>query len=363
MQGIGRGARWSVLAVSVFAGLLLLTFGGALGTVSYKIADPETVKAWFADVDFYERGVDVIVTQVLVRLRQEVATRPDLAEDFFLLPREEVNAELQRVVPIAWLQEQFERVIDGVYAFMRRDTQAPQFTLDLSPIQENGPQVMATLLERRVQALPPCPPDVRITADAFDLFEAQCLPQNLPLALLNRQIQVEVAQLPLFEKSEISSEELGVGAPPGERVQTVYAGIAGTPLLLFSVALLLSALIIALAPTVRAKFYTLGSMWGMAGFLLLMIGSALYLLADSLFDWFIHSKLATSSDALRELAEDLFVVAARDISLAMIMLAGGMLLVGLLAILFSGWRLSKEASIEQPEPDTQLQLAHDKEYA
>lgn len=160
-----RAGPFGRALAALFAILFVVTAPAALlaSTAERTLLRPGAYKQALARRQVYER-----LPGLLGEASRELLTGAAAGEaedgpppDLFAhLTPADLEAALAELLPAGWLREQVEGLLDGTFAFLRGEVEAPELTLSLSAVRDGlQGEVGARLAERLVASWPPCTPE------------------------------------------------------------------------------------------------------------------------------------------------------------------------------------------------------------
>lgn len=184
-----------VLAASLLTTSLLL-FGLTLG-IERVLGTPNELKQ-----ALHESGVySSVVTDALAHAEKE---QPGL--DKIPVEQAEIQAVIGRAFPPEFLQAQTERVIDGLYAWLRGDTPNLSIGFDVADARARLSAGISAVATARLASLPACDPKTP-PAD-IDPFTASCLPRGVNPSQVVATLQQQVQNDQLFTDTTFTTDEL-----------------------------------------------------------------------------------------------------------------------------------------------------------
>ena len=107
--------------------------------------------------DFYAEAL--VENDAYVRLYDEVLADPALEDEAKKLlgnvdvPQEDVAAVAKRIMPLAYLQQETERTLDGLIDYLKRDTDDLDLYIELAEPLENASKELVVYAERRIDEI------------------------------------------------------------------------------------------------------------------------------------------------------------------------------------------------------------------
>lgn len=193
-----------------------------------------------------------------------------------------VKKAFSEALPVQRVQQITEEAIDGTYAWLRGDTQTPDFIIDLSQEEQMFIEAIADGAVERVNGLPDCSIAQLQALNEINPFTVDCKPP-VSTEEVRRQVSSDLEQQNLIEDTVITGEEAlteikrydSVGLVQG--LPTIFQLKELMPLL-FVAMTVLSAGIVLLSETKRKGTRSLGFLYlGMGIFTAIITGVGLLL--------------------------------------------------------------------------------------
>lgn len=217
----------------------LLSFG-LLFAVHQVLGNPAHVKGALDKSGVYDAALTTLVKQAT----DKAGTRGGEATDS---GQQAVQTAINEAVPPAYLKEQTNKLLDGVYAWLQGDSQQIQFNLDLTPVKTKLVDSLSSQARARAQTLPTCNAAVAMDLQDIDPFSAECLPPGVTPDAVANEARRQVLDSDMFKNSSITPQTIAKdnGKPLEEQlkpVSNIYklawrsAIIAGVAAVVFTVA-------------------------------------------------------------------------------------------------------------------------------
>lgn len=189
--------RFAVAFCASLLGLSLLVLPWA-HVATETIRDRDTVKNWLDKSGFYEKVV-------LGLLESAESSEGNVPVD-----DPQVVAIAQEAFSPAYLKENTEKILDGTFAWLEGDTEAPEFTLDISDAKLRLADGIGAYATRRAAELPVCTPaQLQEFTDGFDVFSAPCVPPGVSAAQAGETLRNQVLASDQFlSDTTITGEDL-----------------------------------------------------------------------------------------------------------------------------------------------------------
>ena len=168
MRSLLRRVALVFLALVFF---LLLAASLTLGAVEGKVLDEDFYKGQLEENDFYTR----VYTDVL----PEIEAVPDYYGDL-QISRQEAEELTAQIFPPEWLQTQVESVLDGLFPWLRSDTDNLDMTIDLRPAKQSAHSAVMAFFDHKIDTLPECQPG---QVPDLSLVSQGVLPECIPSGL------------------------------------------------------------------------------------------------------------------------------------------------------------------------------------
>jgi hypothetical protein len=272
--------RWIFASLFTIVTVLIILAAILAISVTLNITNKQTVKSWLQEGGIYENMVEVAADTVLMGVQEtsrvyDAEFLPD-GELGDLLSAEEIRQEAGKLFPEDWIKQQTEEIIDSFYAYLNGNVQEFRFAINLSPIQQNGREVLGNLLKQKIAALPECSPETLKDIENFNFVQTACLPAGLSAEQMNSMLDVELAKLEIFDKPLLSSDELKDFYPAEFQNYGPSFRIAKYSWVGFLILILIFSLILwMLVPGRQKKFNVQIYIWFEAGVLAVLVALAL----------------------------------------------------------------------------------------
>lgn len=259
------------IASTSITGLLLLT--ALATTLRLTLANPEVVKSWLRDSNFYSSLVRETAASISY-------TQPN-EEGAVSITTNDIVASAQDAFSSSNLATKSEVVIDAFYAWLKGETTSPQFSFDISNEKAIMAESLAVRVARQVSELPECPVSGRFSAQAFDIFSSDCRPAGVDLSGAFVAFQQEIFDskdiLPqtTYNGSDLSITQNGRSVPIGEAfawAPSVYRFVMWAPLFAGVISLLMIVVLIALSSKRRKGLRRVATVLVLSGVGLILSG-------------------------------------------------------------------------------------------
>lgn len=334
MKKFFNSIRWIFVALLIIPTLIVIVGGGAITSLSQTLTNPENPKIWLEQGDVYKNITSVGVEEIINRAKasEDKESLEDITNG--LLNEQEAKQLAENIFPDQWIKEQAETVIDSFYLFLNNEEESFSFLLNTEEINENAKNELSTLFVEKAQNLPECSSENQITIDRFNILEADCLPSSINASQIESQIKNEIDSVPFFQEGQISSKDLGIEISQGEDIRKLFKYLKGSPLTLLFAALILTFLILLTTPKLKSKLKTIGYLWGIGGFSLVVISLLLKTTFSSFIFNIIINQLPQEGGVL-SLIKPPAEIAYNSILSQMLVLGSSILAFGAIVVLIS----------------------------
>lgn len=259
------------IASTSLTGLLLLT--AIATTLRLTLANPEVVKSWLRDSNFYSSLVRETAASISY-------TQPN-EEGAVSITTNDIVASAQDAFSSSNLATKSEVVIDAFYAWLKGETTSPQFSFDITNEKAIMAESLAVRVARQVSELPECPVSGRFSAQAFDIFSSDCRPAGVDLsgALVAFRDELfdskDILPQTTFSGSDLSVTQNGRSVPIGEAfawAPSVYRLVMWAPLFAGVISLLSIVVLIALSSKRRKGLRRVATILVLSGTGLILSG-------------------------------------------------------------------------------------------
>jgi hypothetical protein len=187
------GLSWSVLP------LLVVSFGILL-SMWLTLSGPDHVKAALKEGGLYKTSATDLLSTIS-------PTTPITSSGDIDLDNPTVSSALSKALPSNLVENQSDKAIDGVYSWIKGDSNKLSFALDFSGAKKNFATYLSTEAYTRVNALPTCPISSSLTLD-LDPFTATCKPVGVTADMAAAKIYQEVEEGNLFNNSQLTASDI-----------------------------------------------------------------------------------------------------------------------------------------------------------
>lgn len=190
----------------------------------------------------------------------------------------QIQAAVSKAFPPEFLQQNVEGVIDGIYAWLHGDTEAPEFTIDITAAKQTVVAGAADYAVSRFEGLPVCTLDqLRALGTNIDPFNAPCRPPGLTSAQVRSEAEAQLANQDEFLKDtvitadDLPKDEQGKTATQNlEAAPGIFQMLAWVPWVLALLALLFALGVLFLSESKRKGIKSIGvTLVGVGVFLLI----------------------------------------------------------------------------------------------
>lgn len=334
MKKFFNSIRWILIALLIIPTLIIIVGGGAITSLSQTLTNPENPKIWLEQGDVYENVTNVGVKEIINRAK--VSENKESLEDITngLLDEQEAEQLAENIFPSQWIKEQTESAIDSFYLFLNNEEESFSFLLNTEEINQNAKEELSTLFVEKAQNLEECSSSNQATIEEFNILESNCLPSSISASQIESQIENEINEIPFFQDGQINSKELGIEIQQGESMRRLFKYLKGAPLLFLLLVLILSFIILLLTPDLKNKLKTIGYLWGIGGFSLIVV-SLLFKTSFSSFIFDIVINQLPQKEDVITLIKPPIEVAYNSILSQVLVLGSSILAVGVIVVLAS----------------------------
>ena len=134
-----------------------LVFGAIVFFSFLAFLTAKEVRSHFLDVSFYTDALEE--NDIYNRVYDELLVDPEFDEESqrllgdFDIPNEDVADLARRILPPQYLQSQTENSINGIIAFLRKDSDDPQAVIELGPPVSRVKGVVLGYIDRRIDQM------------------------------------------------------------------------------------------------------------------------------------------------------------------------------------------------------------------
>lgn len=163
------------------------------------------------------------VTNILENAKKDAES----STTYLPLDDPEIEKAARDAFPPDLLKQQGESVIDGVYAWLRGETDKPAFSIDLTEAKQRFATNVGNYAQRRYESLPPCTlQQLRTLSTDVDPFTVECQAPGVSGATVNETVQREILQSDQFlEDTNYTAEDL----PKDPQGRTAFDNLESAP--------------------------------------------------------------------------------------------------------------------------------------
>lgn len=339
------------LAVIGLGFALLATAWAHVGVAT--IGNRETVKTWLSEGGFYDKVVDIVLESTSKDAYEE-------GEETFAVSDPKVQAIARDSFSPAFLQENMEKFLDGMYGWLDGDTANPEFVIDLSQAKQRMADGLANYATERAAGLPACTPDqLEGLNDGFDPLTAPCLPPGVSPAQAGAATSEKVLSEDFLVENTLSGEDLKVNDNGQQaslndsqlgRLPAAYKLATYGPYVFGVLALLLATAVFFLSPTKRLGVRRLGIVFLTSGIIL----GLTFLAFNRSASWLSGraEDLSGETGAGRALAAGIVKAVNQDISGLLLWYAVGFLAIGIAGLLLAALYKRPGKNSDKPSEPT-----------
>ncbi len=141
----------------------------AMVSINRTIGNPDTIKKWLSDSKLYNHAVDRLVEKADETIKNQTNGQGQSND----LSHPEIQAAAVKAFSPEFLQRSTETAIDGIYGWLKGNTDKPEFQIDLSGVKQQFADELNASAKARYASLPLCPKGQPLPSD-FDPFEVSC---------------------------------------------------------------------------------------------------------------------------------------------------------------------------------------------
>jgi len=287
LKSFGRWISVTFMSLSLVAFLTLMPFW-------VHLTNRQAIKGWLESPQLDEIIVDALGDSL-------AGGKSSGAVDTGALTR-----AAKTVITPDYIGAKLSPAVDGVYDWLERKTDKPEFEILLSDKFTAVAEAISKPLASELNKLPACPADYRAPAGEFNLLQASCIPPGADVNALVEDFKTQFMHS-AAEGGDIKITGDSLGLTPGayREVPTLYGYFKILPFLMLGLALGFAGLAIALDDSkyrgvkrVAQSFIAAGLM-SAAGFWL--VGRADYALRKAHFGGFYGASFAEALAAFMKL--------------------------------------------------------------
>lgn len=247
----------AVIIAGIFLPPILFSFGFLLA-FGHVFGTPDRLEHALEQSDIYEAAVASLVRQTGAEGEQTVPGEGGIPSS-----QEAVQNAVTQALPSETLHEQTTEVLDGVYAWLQGDTTQLEFQVDLTGIQSQLATSLSEQARTQASQLPVCGPDIAVSPQDFDPFEAECLPAGTDPNAVAEKTRQEVTSSELFKDPVLDASDIkgDSGKPLQEQLKPladVHRAVRGFTLAGGILSAILAIAIVFLSTPVHAGLRRLG---------------------------------------------------------------------------------------------------------
>lgn len=173
------------IASSLLVSSLLLT--ATFWILTATIGNRNTVKNWINDSGTYDNFVEQIVATTQENLDKQPENSSEADSDEESIDPETLSNVAKEAFSPEFLKTSFEKVIDGSYDWLEKETDSLQFDVDFSDAKTALADGLVDEAVRRGNELPEC--QTLAVPQELDIFSAECLPPGTDVRALAEDIR------------------------------------------------------------------------------------------------------------------------------------------------------------------------------
>jgi uncharacterized protein YpmS len=246
--------RWffAVLFSIVFSLAVFLAI--PLCGVSTIVKNSDTVKTWIDDSGLYTKIGDLLPEMIPSFLEDSKEDNEYMVEEL-----EDENSELSiavnNLLDPETLKTNTEEAVDGLYAWLRGDTDYPVIDFALIENRDDLEDVLVATLKVKIENLPVCS---SVSSSDTDFYDMKCRPSDLDMDSLEQTLRKEFSSSEevqqMMDSMRFQTKAEDFNAETTQKAQRVYQIITYLPAILISLFLILLAVIMLLIPGFKTKF-------------------------------------------------------------------------------------------------------------
>lgn len=247
--------RWFFAVIFSIIFSLVVFLAIPLCGVSTIVKNSDTVKTWIDDSGLYTKIGDLLQEMIPAFLGD---SRTDNA--YMIEALQDENSELSVIVGKLLdpevLKTNTEDAVDGLYAWMKGDTDYPVIDFALIESEEDLEDLLVTALKVKIENLPVCSSVSSSNTDVYD--DMKCKPSDLDTDSLEQSLREEFSSSEevqqMMDSMRFQTKAEDFNAETTKKVQRVYQIITYLPAILISLFLILLAVIMLLIPGFKTRF-------------------------------------------------------------------------------------------------------------
>lgn len=333
--------RTAILGLGFFVVLIipLIVFMNAL-------TNQTTVKQWLVDAEVYPLATEQIYQEAREEATKSQQNVKQLRKNGFF-NEEQLFETISTVLDETFIQEQSERVIDGIYGWLEGKTPAPEYTVSLKEKWPETSQALKDELLAQYELLPLCglgqtlPPKTDISKVVCRIPGRDVTPQINAFidSFVKQDNQIATGEWKGSDLLASESNPNGLQQADLDKARSAYTALSVLPLVSIVAAVIGVIIIVATAKTWRSGLKVVGGTFVVAGILLglyaLVLGSLD--IVGMVFKQGVDSD--SVSDISKTILASLIETAFGTVSATSMKIAGIVIAVGLLPALVL-WLLS-----------------------
>ncbi len=323
--------KMTLLVFALVASLFILTF-----TVNQITASPESVKNWLSESDTYKNSLQSFLELLNTSSGPNAESAADKLGGNQSISQSKITTAVVEAIDPAFLRDQVEGGIDGLYAWLKGETQTPQFSVSLAGRHSAMIESLTNTLYDELKDRPLCANASNLNTD--NLLEANCqIPRAELRVLVVRLIKQDLAkEIAVFSTEGYNGDSLNLSRSSAESIPKNFAIISWVPWFLLLLVIGLSGLIILTAKGLDRGLREAGvALISLAG--LTLLGTFILSWVSSLIPvWQPGDKVSTAGEAnfakdvLKPLMEVIIndAMSATRLACLILLLLGGAALAG-----------------------------------
>ena len=266
--------RWLIASILLLILSLVIIVGTITSGATRAIINQNNLKVAIANSDIYDNALPIaleFLTQSATKSDEGQAYYAGLKKQF-ANPADELSQLVREIFTPNYLQQGVNTVIDAFFAWLKGETERPEFEIKIAQDQKTLIKFLAITFKEKIRGLPNCPANFVVTEN-FNPLETTCRPFGFKLNeidnfLLTNSDRPEFKLL--LNKASINSSALKVDPKTSQNVQLVYRLIRYSWLMVMVAVIVLSLLIAVIIPRFRRGLIVCGKVIVICGSIILV---------------------------------------------------------------------------------------------
>jgi hypothetical protein len=247
--------RWILASILLLILSLVIIVGTIASGATKAITNQENLKVAVANSVIYDNALPIaleFLTQSATKSGEGQAYYAGLKKQFDN-PADPLNQLVREIFTPNYLQQSVNTVIDAFFAWLRGETERPEFEIQIARDQKTLIKFLAITFKEKIRGLPNCPANFVIIKN-FNPLETTCRPLGFNLDEVDNFLLIngdrpEFKQL--LNKATINSSALKVDPKTSQNVQLVYRLVRYSWLMVMTAVITLSLLSAVIIPRFR----------------------------------------------------------------------------------------------------------------